>query len=91
MPKLQDLRGKAFGRLRVIEWVADKRLPARGIMRGIWLCACSCGARTRVASFDLTSGKVQSCGCLWREGLTAAARGADGKFTEWRRSAGHGF
>jgi hypothetical protein len=44
-----------------------------------------------VAGFDLTAGKVRSCGCLWREGLTAAMRSADGKFTEWRRSIDHGI
>jgi hypothetical protein len=92
MPKLRDLRGKKFGRLTPLEWVPDKRrVPARGIMRGIWLCVCSCGAKTRVASFDLTSGKVRSCSCLWREGLTAAMRSADGRFTEWRRSIDHGI
>jgi hypothetical protein len=83
MPKLQDLRGKKFGRLRVLEWVVDPaRLPARGIIRGIWRVRCDCGAEKRVGSFRLTSGDTKSCGCLKRE----APHGPDGRFKEWRRS-----
>jgi hypothetical protein len=35
-------------------------------MRGTWLCQCSCGNKSRVDSYQLTAGIVQSCGCLRR-------------------------
>lgn len=34
------------------------------------VCLCECGTVKTVASFDLTAGKVRSCGCLSRELLT---------------------
>jgi hypothetical protein len=84
MPKLQDLRGQRFGRLTPTEWVVHPtQLPARGIMRGIWECRCDCGNKTRVDSFQLTAGKVRSCGCLFRDGLHRVARSTDGRFKEW--------
>jgi hypothetical protein len=85
MPRLRDLTGMRFGRLRPVAWVVHPtQFPARGIMRGIWKCICDCGRMTRVDSFQLTSGAVKSCGCLRRE----HPRAADGRFKEW--STEHG-
>ena len=53
IPK-QDLTGKIFGQLTVIEYVGDGR----------WKCKCTCGNETLVKTTALNSGKTKSCGCL---------------------------
>ena len=53
-----DLTGKRFGRLEVIS-----RAPNRG-PRAFWNCRCDCGRESVVATWQLTSGKTNSCGCL---------------------------
>jgi hypothetical protein len=58
---LRDLTGQRFGRLTVLNYV---RSPGRGGAR--WRCRCDCGATKEVAGQPLTSGAIQSCGCLKR-------------------------
>lgn len=60
MKKL-DLTGHIFGRLTVIS-----AAPNRGKLT-YWNCVCSCGNFSTVQTTNLTSGKVQSCGCLMRD------------------------
>lgn len=56
----KDLTGKVFGRLTVVKLHNG---PERR-----WLCACSCGHGTKIATTsNLTGGGVRSCGCLARE------------------------
>ena len=57
---LEHLSGREFGRLTVLERVLDSRYT-------VWACACRCGGFTRVAAKHLTSGAIESCGCLRRE------------------------
>lgn len=58
-----NLIGQKFGRLLVIE--QDKNNTSH---RGkYWKCQCDCGKFTSVRGDQLTSGKIQSCGCLQRE------------------------
>lgn len=56
-----DVSGKVFGRLTVLE-------PDGKTKHGstIWKCRCSCNAErtVNVVIGNLTSGSVQSCGCL---------------------------
>ena len=33
----------------------------------IWKCKCRCGNTTQVSAWNLCSGRIKSCGCLWRE------------------------
>lgn len=54
-----DLIGKHFGKLEVIEQL-NERNKDRGIM---WLCKCDCGNYTTVSTHDLKRGHTQSCGC----------------------------
>jgi len=63
MRKIADLKGKRFGRLVVKDTIRIKNKTK-------WLCICDCGAEKVNASFDLTSGKVKSCGCLSKERAT---------------------
>ena len=59
MSKALDLRGKMFGRLTIIERVANSKAG-----KARWLCKCSCGNTTTVVSSHLNTGIIKSCGCL---------------------------
>lgn len=57
MPKINNLQGKVFGRLTVIEKSYEKK-------RTSWLCKCICGNEITVATDKLNSQWTRSCGCL---------------------------
>ena len=57
-----DLTGQRFNRLLVVR-PTDKR-SNRNI---IWECQCDCGNTHYARGKDLTTGKIQSCGCLSQE------------------------
>lgn len=52
---INDLTGRKFGRLTVIELATKK--PRK------WKCICECGNYTIVSTSDLCSGHTKSCGC----------------------------
>lgn len=56
----QDLQGKRFGMLQVLE--ATGKRSASGDV--IWLCQCDCGNIAEVASSLLLKERKKSCGCL---------------------------
>lgn len=58
----QDLIGKTFYRLKVIERYGSD--PKAGTL---WLCQCNCGNKIIVSTCDLNKGRVKSCGCLRKE------------------------
>lgn len=55
---LEDLTGKRFGKLTVIEYAYSKN-DARH-----WKCLCDCGNYSYPTSYCLTGGHSKSCGCL---------------------------
>ena len=57
----QDLIGKRFGKLVVIDNVESKYRKKH------WLCKCDCGNQTIVSTSGLKSGHTQSCGCYQDE------------------------
>lgn len=57
-PTLIDLRGKTFGKLKVIEKDPDSK-PCKAK----WICECKCGNIVSVLSDSLRNGKTRSCGC----------------------------
>ena len=59
---LKDLTDQRFGRLLVIKRVENKKSRM-----AYWLCKCDCGKTTIVRGGHLTTGKIQSCGCLRNE------------------------
>lgn len=61
--KFQDLTGRVFGRWKVL------RISHRKNGKIMYLCECSCEAKTQraVAAQHLTQGKSLSCGCLRKE------------------------
>ena len=59
--KLENLTGKRFGRLTVLE-----RAPSVN-KRTMWLCQCDCGNKKVVEAYTLKIGESKSCGCLRKE------------------------
>lgn len=51
----EDLTGKHFGNLTVIEYNDKTRK---------WICKCKCGNTTEVLGYNLKLGNTKSCGCL---------------------------
>lgn len=73
MGKLIDLTGQRFGRLIVVERVANKgKEPA-------WLCTCDCGRAKVIVGKEMRSGKVKSCGCLHLETKSNLRHGYHGE------------
>lgn len=64
MGAYEDLTGRRFGRLLVLE-------PSRATGGLMWLCRCDCGASSSVTYSNLSCGGTQSCGCRQREIATA--------------------
>jgi len=62
MPKLINLTGRRFGRLKVLKQTEKDR---RGNFP--WLCLCDCGNQVTVLGYDLKRGRTKSCGCLRKE------------------------
>ena len=58
----QDLTGRKFGRLTVVERATKPGEKVR------WLCQCECGGSKVVEARNLTCGKTKSCGCLTHNG-----------------------
>ena len=56
-----DLAGKQFGRLTVIEYTSTKN------SRAYWKCQCICGNIVEKQGKLLNNGFVKSCGCLRQE------------------------
>ena len=61
MPK-NDLTGKKFGRLQVIEFAGMNRSR-----HSLWICVCDCGQISTFVGSNLLSGRTTSCGCFSRE------------------------
>ena len=62
-----DLTGKRFGKLQVIEYVKFENGNSK------WKCRCDCGNVTYKTTGHLNSGAV-SCGCSWRQPAVKAGQ-----------------
>ena len=62
MSKLNNLIGRKFGRLTVIE-----RCGSTPNKAAKWLCKCDCGNVRVIQGCHLTSGATSSCGCYQKE------------------------
>jgi hypothetical protein len=77
-----DLRGRTFGRWRVLGWSHTDRRGAT-----YWHCRCEDGVERAVRASHLVDGSSKSCGCLRREQCGnmsrrhGLSRGPDGKVT----------
>lgn len=66
----EDLTGRKFGRLTVLEFHGkdkDRRIQ--------WKCLCECGNETIVTGKRLRNGDTKSCGCLHKEKFTHITHG----------------
>lgn len=70
MTKLQDLTGKRFGRLTVIERDLSRQ---KGGTR--WTCKCDCGRVVSVFASNLVRGTSKSCGCYKRDNPSRTTHG----------------
>lgn len=67
---IDDLIGKRFGRLTVIERAPDYITPSDGRHRRVWRCQCDCGNIKDIRETCLKSGESKSCGCLFKETMS---------------------
>lgn len=72
--KYEDLSGRRFGRLFVLERAGRSR---HGVLR--YRCHCDCGSETLSLANSLRTGRAQSCGCLNRERVRRACSKAPGE------------
>lgn len=61
-----DLTGKRFGRLSVVERAPDYVSPKHQHATR-WVCACDCGNTKIIIANVLKRGEAQSCGCMHQE------------------------
>lgn len=61
-PRSENLLGRRFGKLLVIEKLESKR-GKTGKAYAMWLCQCDCGGTKEVSASCLKNGHTQSCGC----------------------------
>lgn len=63
MSRVNDLTGNKFGMLTVVS-----RGPSSKSGKATWFCKCDCGntKNNPVLGYDLCSGRVKSCGCLYK-------------------------
>lgn len=62
--EIEDLKGKRYGRLTVVERAETKN------RKTYWKCKCDCGATIKVNTANLNNGHTKSCGCLQKEKVT---------------------
>ena len=51
----EQLEGRIFGQLEVIEYDKDKKK---------WKCKCKCGNMAYIATRNLKTGNTKNCGCM---------------------------
>jgi hypothetical protein len=82
-PERENLIGKRFGRLTVIDF--DHSDTHRN---SYWLCECDCGNKSIVTRGGLTSGNTTSCGCYnkdrVRESTTTHGLSRSPLYKAWR-------
>lgn len=62
MSKINNLTGKKFGRLKVLEYYGNSKN-----CKALWLCQCECGNTKIILGNSLTSKATVSCGCYNKE------------------------
>lgn len=68
MGAFQDLRGRVFGRLTVMDRTERVTHNGRSFFR--WICRCECGTvNIMIHPTSLKNGNTRSCGCLRRESI----------------------
>jgi len=63
MKPVNNLLGRRFGRLLVIERVTNPG-TRKNDTAAYWNCQCECGKTSIIRGYSLTTNKTKSCGCL---------------------------
>ena len=66
MKKIEDLKNKTFGRLKVLGFSHQLKNGS-----ACWICKCGCGKEVICSATHLKSGHSTSCGC-WRKDINKA-------------------
>lgn len=85
----ENLTGKTFGRLTVLQQAEDYIYPDGKHRLSQWLCECDCKDHKRVVvrGAHLKNGNTQSCGCLYKENAIKANQ----KFNKYDLSREYGI
>lgn len=68
----ENLVGREFGRLVVIEEAPTKISKSGKTRRVMWKCKCECGTVCTIGARALKTGMTKSCGCLHKERVSNA-------------------
>lgn len=68
----ENLVGRKFGRLIVIEEAPTKISKSGKTRRVMWKCKCECGTVCTIGARALKTGMTRSCGCLHKERVSNA-------------------
>ena len=82
--RFQDLTGRQFGRLVVMEFAGIAKSG-----NACWKCLCDCGKQTIVRASNLKSKTTKSCGCF-RHDLNSKPKGEsafNGIYLQYKNSA----
>lgn len=77
---MADLKGKRYGRLKVLRRAGRSDLEGRSR----WWVRCKCGTERTMAQASLTSRGVKSCGCAQREAVTKHGGSSTPEYRVWR-------
>lgn len=83
---IRDIIGCHFHKLTVIKEVKPHIRPS-GTTVPMFECICECGTVVNVCKYELTAGKIKSCGCLKREHANKISTHGESKtrlYTLWR-------
>lgn len=80
--KREDLTGRVFGRLTVIEY-SHTHKQRSGKQAAVWDCRCECGKNVSVMASNLKRGNTQSCGCLHRQQTTRHGKASTRLYRVW--------
>lgn len=72
MAKIEDLTGRKYGKLTVIERGRNVYYGKDAEEFPAWVCECECGRIKLVPGHALRAGQVKSCGCAKSEFLSKA-------------------
>ena len=76
IPCIEDLQGRKFGKLTVIEFLRTEK------RKTYWKCRCDCGKMKEVRADHLKAGKVVSCGCAKKDRQIEGHRALEKTFIE---------
>ena len=79
MPNKINLKGKKFGRLKVLK--ESKKRSNGNVM---WSCQCDCGKKVIVRGKALRKGNTKACGCLRLEQFISRNTNSPSERKQWR-------